>query len=104
MRMTESTPWNQSTIGFERLFEMMRNPVQGGQTDHYPPYEAMARAYLGIYHQLPGSGAGALSHRASNWGSFVMEGAAHAITHDVGATVAGSRREPAAAERASTGR
>jgi hypothetical protein len=63
MRMTESTPWNQSTIGFERLFEMMRNPVQGGQTDHYPPYEAMARAYLGIYHQLPGSGAGALSRR-----------------------------------------
>jgi molecular chaperone IbpA len=38
MRMTEST-WNQSAIGFERLFELMRNPVQVGQSDHYPPYD-----------------------------------------------------------------
>jgi hypothetical protein len=32
MRMTAFTPVNQSTIGCDRLFEMMENPVQSGQT------------------------------------------------------------------------
>ena len=39
MRMTEFMPWNQSSIGFERLFEMIGKPVQGGRAEHYPPYD-----------------------------------------------------------------
>jgi molecular chaperone IbpA len=37
MRMTESTPWNRSSIGFERLFKATENPAKGGHANSYPP-------------------------------------------------------------------
>jgi glycosyltransferase involved in cell wall biosynthesis len=53
--------------------------------------EAMARAYLWIYHQLPGTGAGAQSNRAANWSTLVMDGAAHAVAYGIGETRGGPR-------------
>jgi molecular chaperone IbpA len=38
MRLTDFAPLTRSSIGFDRLFDMMQNTTQVEQADGYPPY------------------------------------------------------------------
>ena len=38
MRMMELAPWSRSSIGFDRLFDMLENARRSEHADNYPPY------------------------------------------------------------------
>lgn len=33
------TPYRRSTVGFDRLFDVLETAARGGQTDNYPPFD-----------------------------------------------------------------
>ena len=38
MRMMDLAPWSRSSIGFDRLFDMLENARRSDHADNYPPY------------------------------------------------------------------
>lgn len=38
MRGFDLTPYRRSTVGFDRLFDLIENSARMGQTDNYPPF------------------------------------------------------------------
>lgn len=38
MRGFDLTPYRRSTVGFDRLFDLIENSARAGQTDNYPPF------------------------------------------------------------------
>ena len=38
MRMIDLAPWSRSSIGFDRLFDMLKNTRRSEHADNYPPY------------------------------------------------------------------
>ena len=38
MRMIDLAPWSRSSIGFDRLFDILENARRSEQADNYPPY------------------------------------------------------------------
>lgn len=38
MRAFDLTPYRRSTVGFDRLFDLIENSARLGQVDNYPPY------------------------------------------------------------------
>jgi molecular chaperone IbpA len=39
MRTYDLTPLWRSTVGFDRLFDLLENPMRWGDEDNYPPYD-----------------------------------------------------------------
>ncbi|MFZ0015745.1 MAG: hypothetical protein WAL10_00275 [Acetobacteraceae bacterium] len=38
MRVIDLAPWSRSSIGFDRLFDMLENARRSEHADNYPPY------------------------------------------------------------------
>ncbi|MET0138020.1 MAG: heat-shock protein, partial [Sphingobium sp.] len=38
MRGFDLTPYRRSTVGFDRLFDLIENSARLGQTENYPPF------------------------------------------------------------------
>lgn len=38
MRAFDLTPYRRSTVGFDRLFDLIENNARAGQSDNYPPF------------------------------------------------------------------
>ncbi|MBB4642275.1 Hsp20 family protein [Rhizorhapis suberifaciens] len=38
MRQFDLTPYRRSTVGFDRLFDLLENSARGQQADNYPPF------------------------------------------------------------------
>lgn len=38
MRTFDLTPYRRSTVGFDRLFDLIENSTRAAQTDNYPPF------------------------------------------------------------------
>lgn len=38
MRTFDLTPYRRSTVGFDRLFDLIENSARAAQTDNYPPF------------------------------------------------------------------